>query len=190
MNKEYRLNPKRVKCGGRFEFTNIVADINPFLPKELKLDIYERGILTLLWTYSNQNDEVSVSIQTLADKLDVSLRTVKNKVASLVDKGWIINLHARYDNSKIRKLVIPKDVQKIIDGACGALPSAYDDNKGAYDDKKGARECPLTDTEYRNNIEEKNIQYNTQPQAQKQNNQDLNIYQDNTYPEDIYPNYF
>ena len=109
------LNPKRMNVEGRFKIINIISDVNMILPKELKLNINQIGILTVMWTHLDEDDTAIISNETIALKTNLSLRTVKTQVKLLVELGWIKIVKRRYNNSSIRQVVIPKEVLTLIE---------------------------------------------------------------------------
>ena len=125
------LNPKRVKVEGRFKILNIISDVNRILPKELKLKPNQQLILFQMWSHADENNVSIISNQTISLNTNLTIRTVETHVPELVRLGWIEDLKSRYNNSKVRRLVIPDKVMDLIEEDLTFL-NETEKNNGLY----------------------------------------------------------
>ena len=113
MNKKH-LNDKRINIKGRFQMVNIITDVNLILPDELKLKSTEQHILLVMWSHANEENTLYISNNTISEKTNLSLRTVERHIPILEEKGWLKTVKINNGGSKIRKIVIPNEVLKLI----------------------------------------------------------------------------
>ena len=113
MNKKH-LNDKRINIKGRFQMVNIITDVNLILPDELKLKSTEQHILLVMWSHANEENTLYISNNTISEKTNLSLRTVERHIPILEKKGWLKTVKINNGGSKIRKIVIPNEVLKLI----------------------------------------------------------------------------
>ena len=113
MNKKH-LNDKRINIKGRFQMVNIITDVNLILPDELKLKSTEQHILLVMWSHANEENTLYISNNTISEKTNLSLRTVERHIPMLEEKGWLKTVKINNGGSKIRKIVIPNEILKLI----------------------------------------------------------------------------
>ena len=113
MNKKH-LNDKRINIKGRFQMVNIITDVNLILPDELKLKSTEQHILLVMWSHANEENTLYISNNTISEKTNLSLRTVERHIPILEEKGWLKTVKINNGGSKIRKIVIPNEILKLI----------------------------------------------------------------------------
>ena len=113
MDKKH-LNDKRINIKGRFQMVNIITDVNLILPDELKLKSTEQHILLVMWSHANEENTLYISNNTISEKTNLSLRTVERHIPILEEKGWLKTVKINNGGSKVRKIVIPNEVLKLI----------------------------------------------------------------------------
>ena len=115
MDKKH-LNDKRINIKGRFQMVNIITDVNLILPDNLKLKGTEQHILLVMWTHANEENVLYISNSTISEKTNLTLRTVEKYVPLLEKKGWLRTIKVNESGSKVRKITIPEEILKLING--------------------------------------------------------------------------
>ena len=115
MDKKH-LNDKRINIKGRFQMVNIITDVNLILPDNLKLKGTEQHILLVMWTHANEENVLYISNSTISEKTNLTLRTVEKYVPLLEKKGWLRTIKVNESGSKVRKIIIPEEILKLING--------------------------------------------------------------------------
>ena len=115
MDKKH-LNNKRINIKGRFQMVNIITDVNLILPDNLKLKGTEQHILLVMWTHANEENVLYISNSTISEKTNLTLRTVEKYVPLLEKKGWLRTIKVNESGSKVRKITIPEEILKLING--------------------------------------------------------------------------